>query len=255
MSRFDASSPRLVRLGIALAVILIHAGVLFALVRGLAPDFTAGVVRSVTTAFTIPAELPEAEPKPPQPESTPAPQPEPAPPEEEGAAAPAGKQATPKQVAAPKPAIVLAEVPAPVVKGEGAAVTSGARDRGDGTGAGGEGAGTGAGRSGQGQGGGGIASEAVKIAGDINSARDYPREGRDLRVGDHAIVALTVGTDGRVKNCRVLRPSRDPQAGPVTCRLATERFRFRPAQDAAGNPVESVFGWKQHWFYPGQDQG
>jgi protein TonB len=66
-------------------------------------------------------------------------------------------------------------------------------------------------------------------------------------------VALTVGTDGRVVGCRVLRPSRDPEADRITCALATARFRFRPARDATGNPVESVYGWQQRWFTPVRD--
>ena len=100
--------------------------------------------------------------------------------------------------------------------------------------------------------GGGGAGKAVKIAGDINSARDYPPATREQRLGDYVIVALTVGTDGRVSNCRIHRPSKDPQSDQITCRLATERFRFRPATDAAGNPVESVYGWRQRWFAPSE---
>ncbi|MBC2666879.1 TonB family protein, partial [Novosphingobium flavum] len=133
----------------------------------------------------------------------------------------------------------------------GAADRSGARDAGAGTGAGGAGTGPGSGGAGSGSGSGGGA-KAVKIAGEINSARDYPAASRDLRIGGNVIVALTVGTDGRVSACRVVRASRDSEADAITCRLATERFRFRPASDGAGNPVVSVYGWQQRWFYPGQ---
>ena len=65
------------------------------------------------------------------------------------------------------------------------------------------------------------------------------------------MIALTVGTDGRVKGCRIVRPSPDPEADAITCRLATERFRFRPARDRNGEPVESVYGWRQSWFSKG----
>ena len=148
---------------------------------------------------------------------------------------------------------MLPDLRAPQVAATGDEDRSGARDAGEGTGAGGQGAGTGAGGSGSGPGGGGGGTDARKIAGDINSARDYPREGRDLRLGDDVIIALTVGTDGRPSKCRVVRASRDPQADAVTCRLAMKRFRFRPATDAQGQPVESIYGWKQRWFYPGKD--
>ena len=140
-------------------------------------------------------------------------------------------------------------MPAPPVPGSGAEATAGSRDKGTGSGAGGQGMGTGAGSGGSGQGAGG-AARPVKIAGDINSARDYPKKSRELRLGDHVVVALTVGSDGRVSDCRIHRPSRDADADRITCKLAIERFRFRPATDAMGNPVESIYGWQQRWYDP-----
>lgn len=222
----------------ALAVALIHILVLWALIHAFTPDLPARLVRDVTEAFNVTITSP------------PPPSPEPSPEHEKaGAAAEAGRKAVPKEVAAPKPKIVIIEKAAPPVASTGDAVTSGARDTGQGTGAGGQGSGTGSSAGGQGQGG-GAAAKAVKIAGDINSARDYPAETRGLRIGSEVIVVLTVGTDGRVKGCRIHRPSRDPEADRITCRLATERFRFRPATDAAGNPVTSNYGWRQWWFDP-----
>ena len=106
--------------------------------------------------------------------------------------------------------------------------------KGDGTGAGGAGSGTGSGASGSGSGG-GLARKAEKIAGDIKSARDYPAASRDERIGKRVVIVLTVGTDGRVAKCRIWRPSGVPDADAVTCRLAQERFRFRPATDSEGN--------------------
>jgi hypothetical protein len=90
---------------------------------------------------------------------------------------------------------------------------------------------------------------AVKVVGDINSARDFPRENRDLRIGSEVVVQMTVGTDGRARNCQVRKASSDPQADAITCRLAEARFQFRPAVNAAGEPVESIYGWRQRWFY------
>ena len=246
MDRADISAPRRLRLGVALLVVGLHLLADMGLVRAFAPDLTARVTEEVLAAFTVTI-------------TTPPPSPAPSPhapdkaPDPAGAAAEAGRKATPREVAAPRPRIIVAKQTAPTVASTGAADRSGARDAGDGTGAGGQGSGTGAGTGGSGQGGGGgLAAKAEKIAGDINSARDYPRETRPLRIGDHVVVALTVGTDGRVKGCRVARASRDAEADRITCRLATERFRFRPATDAGGRPVESVFGWRQRWFYPGE---
>ena len=93
-------------------------------------------------------------------------------------------------------------------------------------------------------------SSPVKIAGDINDARDYPVPpgGREIRRGHHVIVHMTVGTDGRPRNCSIVEPSPDPEADRITCRLAEERFRFRPARDEDGNPVAAPYGWRQDWF-------
>lgn len=102
---------------------------------------------------------------------------------------------------------------------------------------------------GAGRGGDGAGGRPVKIAGDINSARDYPIASRDLRIGDYVIIVLTVSNDGRASACRIQRPSHDPIADDVTCRLAMQRFRFRPRSDPGGLPTESVYGWKQSWHY------
>lgn len=246
MTRADITAPRRMKMGVIVLVAGLHVLAVLALVRAFAPDFTHMVTDRVVAAFTV-----EVSPPPPSP--SPSPAAEPKAPEQAGKAAPPGKQAVPKEVAAPSPKIRIAQTEAPKVAATGSDVTSGARDEGVGTGAAGQGSGTGAGDSGSGPGAGG-GSKAVKIAGDINSARDYPRESRDRRIGDHVIIAMTVGIDGRVKDCRVHRASRDPDADRITCKLATKRFRFRPATDAGGNPVESIFGWKQRWYYPGEKE-
>jgi protein TonB len=238
MTEADLKPPRRTRVGIFLVVALLHLGAAIALLHAFAPSITTGIVdRAIATlAVTVVA-----------PEQQPTPEPSPSSQADAGAAAPAGRNAVPKEVAAPKPRVTLVPQPAaPSVASTGSADSSGARDQGQGTGAGGQGNGTGSGGSGTGQGGG----ESVKmIAGDINSARDYPRESRDLRINDYVIIYLTVGTDGRARNCRIERPSKDEKANAITCRLAMERFRFRPATDSSGNPVESTYGWRQRWFY------
>lgn len=155
--------------------------------------------------------------------------------------------AVPRAVIAPVPAIRLAQPPAPQVAATGSANTSGLRDEGGGPGAGAAGAGGGNGAGGAGQGGGG--SPLAQIAGSIDSARDYPRAGRDARVGHSALITFTVGIDGRAHDCQVRESSGDPESDAITCRLALERFRFRPATDANGQPVEHMYGWRQKWFW------
>lgn len=227
------------RLAIGVFVAALHLVAIALLIRAFAPGVVGKVLGPVTAAFDVRVTPPP----PPKPAAQPKSAPQP------GRAAPPGKKASPREVTAPKPKIVVAQAPAPPVAGQGSADQSGARDTGAGTGAAGAGQGTGAGGSGTGAGGGG-ASKAVKIAGDIVSARDYPAAARALRLGSAVTIALTVGTDGRVAGCRIVRASRDPEADRVTCQLATERFRFRPARDANGLPVASMYGWQQRWFTP-----
>ncbi|WP_330705162.1 TonB family protein [Novosphingobium resinovorum] len=228
---------------VAAVVLLIHVVIAAGLVRAFTPDLAERVARSVTQAFTIAAD-------PPVPSPSPAPSPassRPAPDQEGGAGTP-GRRAAPREVAAPRPPVVIATAKAPPVAGKGDENAAGASARGSGTGAAGTGAGTGSGAAGEGTGGGG-GMPTAKIAGDINSAKDYPRASRELRIGASVTIDLSVGRDGRVSSCRVVQPSPDPQADRITCTLAAQRFRFRPARDAAGNPVEAVYRWRQRWFY------
>lgn len=243
MTRARFSPSRRPRWGVVLGVVVLHVALVLALVRAFAPELGARVADRVLGTVTVTVTTP---PPPPSPRASP----EAHAAERAGAAAAAGRRAEAQPVAAPSPRIVIATPPAAPIAGQGRDNSAGARDAGTGTGAGGQGSGTGSGAGGTGRGGGGGAAKAVKIAGDINSARDYPKATREQRLGDYVIVALTVGTDGRVKGCRVHRASRDPQSDQITCRLATDRFRFRPATDAAGDPIESVYGWQQRWFGP-----
>ena len=234
----DLSVPRRTKVGVALLVIGLQVLLVIALVRAFTPDFAASVVKSVLSTFSVTVTTPPMPDPPPPPKA-----PEPA-----GKSGDEGKQAIPREVVAPPTRLPISKVPAPRASSTGSADTSGAGTKGSGTGAGGPGNGTGTGNGGNGQGGGAV-TKAVKTAGDINSARDYPIPTRDLRINDFVIVAITVGIDGRPTGCRVARASKDAQANTITCQLALKRFRFKPAMDASGKPVTSVYGWKQSWYY------
>lgn len=230
---------RRTRLWLLLAVAVLHAGLGFAIFTGLASGAITMIQEAATAAYSVPLDPPP----PPPPPAPPVPTPEPA--GDEGAAA---KRVRPKAVAAPPARVPNKAMTAAPVAASGDASRSGATSAGTGTG--GSNAGAGAGSGGSGDGAGSGASRAVKIAGDITATRDYPARNRNLRLGKSVVVVLTVGIDGRVHGCRIHQPSPDPEADAITCRLATERFRFRPATDRAGNPIESEFGWQQRWFAP-----
>lgn len=224
-------------------VALIHVALFYGLIRALAPGAVQRVENSVVAAFSVTVTTPEETPPPPPP-----PEAEPEP--DEGAQGEPGRDAVPAPIAALIPEIRLREdPPMPRATSTGTAPSSGAQQAGEGTGAAGSGQGTGSGRGGQGRGG-IVATRPVKIAGDINAARDFPipEGGRQARFGNSVTVAMTVGTDGRARDCRIVRPSPDPEADAIVCRLALERFVFRPATDEQGNPVPATYGWRQDWF-------
>jgi len=214
---------------------LLHVAALYGLARAFAPDFTAQAIEAASSLVTVTITAP------PEPEPTPEPSRQP----DSGAAGEEGRKATAREVVAP-PAPRPRPSPAPRASSTGTANSSGAREQGAGTGAGGEGQGMGSGGSGSGTGAG--ARPLEKVAGDISNARDYPRAGRDARRGHDVVIELTVGTDGRVSSCRVTDPSPDPEADAITCRLATQRFVFRPRLDANGQPMVGIYRWRQQWF-------
>ncbi|MDZ4307292.1 TonB family protein [Allopontixanthobacter sp.] len=236
-TRFSARKRKL-KPGTLVLIALLHLLAFYGLVRAFAPDFTAGVERSVVSAFTVTVSAAPDEPEEPEPEP------------DEGAAGDPGKEAVPQPVTAPTPRVVVKpDPPAPRASSTGDAVTSGARDQGDGTGAAGSGLGTGSGQGGGGQG--GVApTKPVHISGGIDNARDFPvpEGGRQARRGNEVIVRVIVGTDGRARNCTIYQPSPDAEADRITCALVVERLRFKPATDRQGNPVAAPFYWKQRWF-------
>lgn len=224
-------------------IILAHLLAIYGLARAFAPSFVASLEQSGLEAITIVTPLP------PEPPPTPEPTPEARP--DSGAQGSPGREAVPRAVEATPPAVVLAPpTPMPRATSTGEANSSGATDTGEGTGAAGVGGGTGSGFGGTGGGGLAKPTKPVKIAGDINSAADYPTPpgGREIRKGRSVTIFMTVGVDGRARDCRVTSPGPDPEADRITCDLAEERFRFEPARNANGDPVSSTYGWRQRWF-------
>lgn len=227
-------SKRKLKPGIIALIVLFHVLALYGLTRAFAPQITDTIERGVVEAFTVTVTAP-----PDDPPDVP----------DEGMQGDAGKDAVPQPVSAPEPRVTpRPERNLPEASSTGDAETSGATSAGDGTGAGGEGAGTGSGDEGSGQGS-SMATGPIKIAGTINSARDYPIPdgGREVRVGRTVRIALLVGTDGRPRRCRVFFSSGLPDTDARTCELAMARFRFEPARNARGRPIEAEYGWEQRF--------
>jgi len=60
-------------------------------------------------------------------------------------------------------------------------------------------------------------------------------------------VRFTVEVDGRVGRCMVTHSSGNRILDDTTCRLITERYRFRPSLDPAGRPVRSQIVEDHSW--------
>ena len=80
-------------------------------------------------------------------------------------------------------------------------------------------------------------------------ARAYPRGARAAGVEGIAHVWLFVGTDGRVRACRVGQTSGSAALDAATCRLLTSRARFAPARDG-GAPACDVAEGAIAWLLP-----
>ena len=178
-------------------------------------------------------------------------------PEPEGEAAPPNLESEPTQVVAPAPRVAL-EIPPPIIAapiaGVGADSSAGAAETpGPGTGAGGVGNGRGSGGSGSGKGGGGGgtgASPARYLSGSIANA-DYPRAAFRSGAQGSVTARLSIGTDGRVAECRIVTSSGNEDLDKTTCRLIQQRFRYQPALDSDGQPTTDVVGWRQTWWLEG----
>lgn len=217
-----------------LAVIAVGAG----LVSGLDLDVVRKASKAIST-LAIPAPIPPRE--------------EPVPhkvaaEKASGKASAANKQAKAAQIVAPKPKLPpvnpppVAAAPRP---GAGNDASAGVTPNpGPGSGAGGRGDGTGAGGTGSGTGGG---SKAAWRSGEITD-RDYPRDASQAKIGGVVETRFTIQANGRVSGCRVTRSSGDASLDATTCSLIEDRFRFKPATNAAGDAIASQYGWRQSWW-------
>lgn len=233
----------------ALASLLIVAGGLVAMIAGLAAQMTPRERRE-TLAAIIPLR---DEPEKPRPREIPA---------KADSTAAKGRPSPPNlrnkatQVVAPPPRLPPLIVPPPIVTapraGIGSAAQSGASDRlGPGQGAGGIGDGDGGGGNGDGAGEGDddALTRPLQIRGRLRFS-DLPPDLREAKTGGELKLQYRIGIDGRVSDCRILASSGRPELDATTCRLITERFRFKPSRNRAGEPVASIMVETHGWYFP-----
>lgn len=227
--------------GAALLVGLIGYG----LVSGLGVDFP----RRIAEDLKVVALLPDPPPKP-----DPVLPPRHAEKRKEAAASAPNLKSRATEVVAPPPPIVLRQpppIPVAPIAGLGADRSAGAAlVAGPGTGSGGQGDGLGSGRGGDGDGGGGADAEPINTALHFG---DLPRGLQDsLAAASRTYRATvsyegTIGVDGRLGGCRIVRSSGNRALDAETCALALRTVRFHPARDAAGRKVTDTAEFDQTW--------
>ncbi|MBX9732328.1 MAG: energy transducer TonB [Sphingomonas sp.] len=242
------------RVKAAVAAVLVQLLLGYAIITGLAVPLPQALPRTLQL-FTL-----ASPPKPP------APQPkniQKAAPKRAAAAAPPNLRATATDIVVP-PLIVPRPEPPPVVVAlkpnvEIAPASGASSIRGPGSGNGGIGDGTGSGGAGDGDGGG----APLRRTGGRITGRDYPEGPYRAGIGGTLYVHYVVGVKGRVTACRVVRSSGNAELDDTTCRLITERFRYKPRRDAEGKPIPTVIVEDHTWVVdraphneegvPGQD--
>ncbi|HEX8654559.1 MAG TPA: TonB family protein [Allosphingosinicella sp.] len=243
------------RLRAALPVLLVHALLALALLRGL--GFTPGDEadeRLKLIDLALPPPVPELSP-PPAPSSGDTESRRRGAPREEGAASPANIESRATEVVAPTRPLP-SPLPAAAVANSGKDQTQGAAPvRGPGSGSGGVGQGTGSGAGGDGPGGGGEGGYGDGrglrpprwLRGRLRDS-DYPRGLGEAGVRGRVGVRYSVETDGRVTNCSVTRSSGSAVLDDTTCTLIEQRFRYDPARDRFGRPIRSNLIESYEWL-------
>lgn len=220
---------------IGIVATLAFNGLLLALLLTLSHGLTPGVLRGPGLSTFDLSPPPPPSKVPPAPDAKPG-----------AAAAPPSRGASkspsppnpPRPLPRPSPAVPSFDAGSQSASGAGATAGSGAGQGGQGNGTGsGAGGGTGA----------GVATPPVHIAGALSDA-DYARSGVPRGAGGTVVISFRVRSDGGVDRCSVVRSSGYDVIDVATCRLFEQRFRFRPALDASGRPVDYTlrtdFTWR-----------
>jgi protein TonB len=85
---------------------------------------------------------------------------------------------------------------------------------------------------------------------DIFTDAAYPADARRRREQGTAAIALDVDEFGRVTSCSVTRSSGSNALDAASCRLMSERSRFRAARNRDGRAVGSVVHRSVRWHLP-----
>ncbi|MFL6781237.1 MAG: energy transducer TonB [Sphingomicrobium sp.] len=82
------------------------------------------------------------------------------------------------------------------------------------------------------------------------SRDDYPPSARAQNEQGRVDFTLTVGANGRVVGCAIIRSSGSAALDSATCRIFLRRARFTPAIDSNGNPAVGTAALSFDWRLP-----
>lgn len=92
-----------------------------------------------------------------------------------------------------------------------------------------------------------VAQKATQRGGSI-SDEDYPSSSIRNEEAGTSVATFTIGTDGKVASCNASGAS--PTLDAETCKLIIRRFRFKPALDTSGQPVAETKSQRVTWRLP-----
>lgn len=94
-----------------------------------------------------------------------------------------------------------------------------------------------------------VAKKAVQRSQGITND-DYPAAAVRAEAEGVTSVRYTIDASGRATNCSVTKSSGNGVLDSTTCSLIERRFRFTPAQDAAGNKIPETRSQSIRWQLP-----
>ena len=85
---------------------------------------------------------------------------------------------------------------------------------------------------------------AQSARGDVRtlfSADDYPASAQAAGAEGTAQATLTIGPDGRVVGCNLIKSTGNGALDSATCNILRRRAKFTPARDSNGNPTTDTY--------------
>lgn len=82
------------------------------------------------------------------------------------------------------------------------------------------------------------------------SHRDYPEEALKAGLEGTSVIVWTIGTNGRVSDCRAVVSSGHAVLDAAACNAISKRGRYRPARDRSGKRTKSWASRRVMWSPP-----